>query len=112
MEILTPQPEPEADAAQEAARQIRAHVQATWRRMRFSQAECFRMVWHHPDLTPQQVCDALGGEAWQLFALGSDLVDLILKYDPEFPEENWKPPVTPEFLEDGTVVIPEPEAEE
>lgn len=109
MEILTsPSPAPEPDLAQQTAREIRNHVQATWRRMQWSQAECFRLLWNHPTLTPQQVCDALGAEASQLFAVGGDLSTLILKYDPAYPEANWMPPVMPVFHEDGTVTIPDP----
>lgn len=106
MEILTSPNESEVDPAQEAARQIRAHVQATWRRMQWSQSECFRLLWHHPTLTPQEVCDALGPEAGELFALGASLSDLILQYDPAFAPEHWQPPVTPIFHPDGTVTIP------
>lgn len=43
----------------------------------------FGLVWKHPKLTPQQVLDAIGTDAVQLFTLGALLQATILEASPQ-----------------------------
>lgn len=114
MNILIPDSAPEPSESEQVAKLLKEHVVRTWEQMKYAQSQSFGLLWRHPSLTPQEVCDALGSSASELFMVGGDLSTLILKYDPSFPPENWMPPVMPTFNQDGTVTIPpipEPEPE-
>lgn len=85
--------------------QIQSLIPNLFTQIKSTQQTIFRLVWHNTRLTPQEVCDALGTDAQQLFELGADNVALILKYDSSFPTSNWKPPFVVQFNGDGTVTI-------
>lgn len=67
--------------------------------------ELMYMLWHSPDLTPQEVCDGLGTQAGALFVLGGQTVNFLLAIDSscfsalEFPTNNFT------VQEDGTVIV-------
>lgn len=106
--ILNPVPPAQQTPAGEVALQIRRIVASTWNRMRYAQEECHRLLWDHPEgINPQEILDALGTDAADLFAVGADLSELILKHDPEFPLSRVQPPVPPVFEPDGKVKLPE-----
>ena len=104
MNLLSPIIQTET-AEDHAKKRIFMLTSEIFQQMKITHNEVYRTVWKHPSLTPQQVLDALGTNAASLFVLGADQISLILKYDPSFPEESWKPPFKVIFNEDGTVTV-------
>ncbi len=69
-------------------------------------ASIFKSVWKHPKLAPQQVLDALGPDATQLFTLGALLQATILEAKPDTILPSVPNQVT--FNADGTVTVGDP----
>jgi hypothetical protein len=73
--------------------------------LRQSYVQIFNNFWNHPDLTPQQVSDALGTDAVYLFQLGGQLVDLLNTVKADTITQG--PPLPYTINQDGTVTISE-----
>ena len=63
------------------------------------------LVWNNLSLTPQEVCDALDGQASQLFIIGGATQQLIAAISPESLARLEKPKKKFNLNQDGTVTI-------
>lgn len=64
--------------AQTAAAQIKSTAAQTYAQLSAIQKRGIQTLWHNPQATPQQVCDALGVDAAKVFAAHGALTDLIV----------------------------------
>lgn len=68
-----------------------------------------RIVWQNPrGLTPQQVMDAFGTEAAELFSLSDALLNLIKTAKPDDPYGDTQIPYEFTIHDDGTVTVGDP----
>jgi hypothetical protein len=66
------------------------------------------LFWHNPQATPQQICDALGNNAYKIFQESGFWQAAIKQRDPDY--EELVPPNEFVINQDGTVeIIPNPE---
>lgn len=91
---------------QRTALAIRNSVQMLFAQMVNNYTQNHTLVWANPDgLTPQEVCDSLGGNATQLFGLASVLVDTVNHAAPGTLTAGVPDGVTVTPNQDGTVKI-------
>lgn len=67
----------EPDHAADVVRLVNGITRSTWGVMVRAQNDGIDAVWHHPVLTPQEVCDALGINAVAIFDFHAALTDLL-----------------------------------
>lgn len=66
----------------------------------------YDLLWHNSEITPQEICDAFGNEAYKLFENAMKWISLIQEFD-----ATWVYPPAPNLFtinQDGTVTIGEP----
>lgn len=93
---------------QRTALVIRNSVLMLFAQMKNGYEQNHTQVWENPDgLTPQQVCDALGSDAVELFTLASVLANTVNHAKPDTITGSVPDGVTATPNEDGTVTISE-----
>lgn len=100
------QPKTKQEIKRDAALAIAEHARVSVENAKSNYQIAFDKLWHDPLLTPQEVCDACGSEAYRLFESAMTWIGVIVALDP-----TWQyPPAPNEFTinPDGTVTIGEP----
>ena len=93
--------------AQEAANSLVKITKNTFGKILHSYSQGVQTFWNNPRATPQEIADALGTDASEIFSLHYKLGELIASADPSLLEQ------TANFIgnftqnEDGTVTITE-----
>ena len=97
------------DPAAEAAKKIAARMNRAYADMLSAHQDVFDAFWYHPQVTPQQMADALmamGAPPAAMFQLGGGLVGLVLSAKPDaIPKDRYTPPSAVTFKQDGSVTI-------
>lgn len=70
----------------------------------------FKLIWNHPEITPQEIFDKFGESAIQLFQASAATQQYIQAVKPDY--EPLVPPYNFEINEDGTVTVGEKIGEE
>lgn len=83
--------------------QMQIQMNMSFKRITQDFKDLFNQVWNHPDLTPQQVMDAFGADAAQLFILAGGTQNYLNAIVPGTVTE--VPPKAFVINEDGTVTI-------
>jgi len=104
MSILDEQIE-QTSPSQQIKRRIAMSTKTSYERMVRDFNQGVSMVWEHPSLTPQEVCDALSTNAAEVFQLHGALGTLIANFKPEAVSDSMAK--IGEFTSnpDGTVTI-------
>jgi adenine specific DNA methylase Mod len=92
------------DNIKDVAREIEKSSQEAVENAKVGYKRAFDMLWHTTDdITPQDVCDEFGNNAYKLFENAMKWINLIQQFDPAWVY----PPAPYEFTvnEDGTVTI-------
>lgn len=87
----------------EAAYQIELKMRALYDNMLATFTEIFTTVWANPNLTPQQVMDAMGDRAAQMFAMAQLCVATLNGAVPN--SVDGTPPLPFTVNNDGTVTV-------
>lgn len=101
--ITTNQTSPAVDDRKESTKQrIQSTINALYSSMLVAYSRCMGEVWRHPTLSPQEVLDAFGSDAAELFRLAGILKGAINAATP-----NTIPDVTANVTvnADGTVTV-------
>jgi hypothetical protein len=85
--------------------QISVEIMKTIAPMKRSAQILFDLIWNHPSLLPQRVCDLMGDKAAGAFDAHTKLQELILIVDPTWVA--LVPPVEYTKNDDGTVTVGE-----
>ena len=103
------------EVSKEIANGLLSAMNAEAERRAGIQRDSYRAFWQSDEATPQEIAAAMGAKAGLFFALASENVThiaraaaIVGKSLSDFlqPEE-YTPPVTVEYHQDGTVTIPE-----
>jgi hypothetical protein len=109
MAIINPQPQaPSLPPVEELAKAVRAEVSNSinglFGDMLKVYNSCMSLVWQHPTLSPQQVLDAYGSDAAELFRLAATLKGAVnAAVAGTIPDNDTPKPFT--INEDGTVTV-------
>lgn len=82
---------------------IQQTLNAQYKSIIFNFTRIFALVWDNNDLTPQQVMDALGTDAAQLFQIASAMQTAVNSIQPDSLPQS--PPKSVTANDDGTVTI-------
>lgn len=105
MDILNPEV-PSADSLKVlTAKQIRNKFNFALNTIITEFNSVMNLVWDNKSLTPQQVCDAFGQQASQLFILATTTKNFIQEVSPQNVSKLLLPKKQVSFNEDGTVVV-------
>jgi hypothetical protein len=106
MPIITNQQTPTADDRKAAAKQsIHSTINSLYSAMIVAYRRCMDTVWKHPTLAPQEILDAFGTDAGELFRLAGILKNAINAATPNtIPDSTVDVTVN----SDGTVTINPP----
>lgn len=78
MSLINPNDKSLAEIQAETVMEIRGQVAALWASMVSIYGHCMNVLWRNPNgLTPQQVCNAFGTKASELFMLAGMLANLL-----------------------------------
>ena len=95
------------DWANEAKNNLLEITNSTFDRMVKSYRHGVDIFWRNPRATPQEIADALGTNAAEIFQLHYDLGELIYKYDMSAIADKMTQIGRATINEDGTVTITE-----
>ncbi len=86
-------------------RKIDSKVLETIENAKVGYRATYDMLWHTPNVHPQEICDILGNEAYKMFENAMRWIQVLQQFDP-----SWVyPPAPYQFTvnENGTVTIGE-----
>ena len=91
--------------AQEAANSLVKITKNTFDKIKISYSQGVQTFWNNPKATPQEIAEALGTNASEVFSLHYNLGALIATIDPSFLENTASLIGNFTQNEDGTVTI-------
>lgn len=104
--MFTIEEKTQEEKTKDAVRGMNSHAVASVENAKNNYRTAFNLLWDNENATPQEICDALGNQAYKLFENAMIWISAITKLDP-----TWVyPPAPNEFTinPDGTVTIGEP----
>lgn len=98
-------PPPQIDAAFEVATTLNQTTKDGLNSFVASIKEGFRLFWHHPTVTPQELAAKFGTNCAALFDRHAAAVGYLLSLGVELDPADYTPPVAFTRHEDGSVTI-------
>ena len=73
-----PQSQPKSEKLEKHAKSIKSLSKRSYDEIVNTQKRGIEMLWHHPELTPQEIIDALGEDAVKIFQYHGALTEYVV----------------------------------